>query len=203
MFLNTNAQLGLNDIVSKNYSIVKSYVELRLLQEKELKEFKEIQKVEYLDFMEAQAGKFTSVSFRRIDNGFKIFNEMIKRIPEPTEETTQLMYDFIVDTIGRSHEKDYYYDAEQSIKDYYKFRLKQKSKLKKFRDAQKAVLKQNREFLIGEALSPALLDNIYKHIKLTMKNIEDLGFEETPELQGSIEFLTLEIYKESKCTLIK
>ena len=47
MFLNTNAQLGLNDIVSKNYSIVKSYVELRLLQEKELKEFKEIQKVEY------------------------------------------------------------------------------------------------------------------------------------------------------------
>ena len=206
MFLNKtievlkSSNLGGTNAVLNNSELIKKYFRLKFKHEKEARDFKENQVLKGVEEI-YESGIFYACSHRKVQDVFSIVSKMNRDLNHDVQ--ADKMFEILINSFSYTNAKEPYYNNEETLKQYWKIRLKDKEEFRKFKDEQRLQQKEIRDELLGEGFIPQILSNAYTNIKLSISNFRELGSdlelyrgEDTEQFKNSLELVMTEIFEE-------
>lgn len=174
---------------SKKSQCVRTYINLRLTQEKELRDFKNSQQIQK-NIIIKEFKTLKGVSKQRVDYAIKVFKDFGNR-------DYNKVFDFVLDSLERSF-KRHYLNNKDSIINYIKNIYQLQDKLKLFRRNKKKIFNV---FKKKACVDLTIVNNLYVKMSSDLKAYNKLGmtFDKFTEYRKEHEFAEVifsEIFKE-------
>lgn len=185
------------NIVMKEYDIIKMYLITRLQMDEDLTSFNKDQAIIKKD--KAQLLLEEGISVRRVNTSIRMFKNYYNN--EDIAETADNVFNLVINDLG-SRYKPTYMNSEELVKNYIDSYLQMNKDKAAFKERQRIILDELKSEIYYTGFIPKVLNNAYSNIKLSISSYAALCgtrynmyiSNEMADFKNNLEYLMTDIF---------